>query len=233
MKIKSACFLILSFWVLGCSKPAPVSLKQQPWIVSSHIDHLIADGYVELRQEGKTQKILFDVLMSQPQNIYLEAKQMGVLGLVYQYHQGISTVVLPREAKAIVTKTDQPFFGLRNIPIQAKTLLDVLMYNFDESFASGSWIQDHTGDPKLESKQGTLFTMDAETKRIKSVFFSAEGVHVWYEGFKESIGLPASVLIKYESEQVRWVWKQVQPKKIIDPSMFELSIPDHFELERK
>ncbi|MCB1198083.1 MAG: hypothetical protein KDK51_06895, partial [Deltaproteobacteria bacterium] len=156
-----------------------------------------------------------------------------VLGLVFAYAPGQSTLVIPKEKKAIYMQSQFPLVVLQDSKISDDFLFSVLLYDFSDLFAQTKYIKTEKHLRWYEDAGKTRLALDAHTGQLKKVYLLDQDVQVTFGPLRQNMNFPSIIDIQEGDNKIRWVWKQIDDQTKIPDAWFEVDIPSNFVVEEQ
>lgn len=233
-KIKSIFIILISISLAHCQKkPTQIHQVEYKPHITSGVTTIKGSGYIELKIKKEKKRMLFQALMDQNHQLYLEFKELGILGLVYGYHKGQTTMVIPKQKEVIFFDSEYPLQLWQPSSIKDKILFSILLYDFSSLFQSASFVGIEKDLRVYEVKNQYRFYLHPSNGRILKISFLNQDVNIMFGPLKQNMHFPSFIDIIEDNRKIHWVWKHIDINQEIPKEWFDVDIPKHYKVIRK
>lgn len=229
MKIRKKNYYKPLIVLASCSLLFFASCAKKPSFIDviHPIESLQGHGYLEVDDK----RVPFSALIDKQYRIYFEARQMGVTGLVYGFSNDQSTVLLPKEKRAMILQSENPLSFWHPSNLQKEDLISFFFYDLSEQRKGAILLENRKKTAIYQTEDLRLLEVNTKTNQIMGVQIPQLGVKVTFDRIQS--GLPMEITIREGASVLKWVWKKVQFNKPLQDDWFDVQIPPNYTIEQQ
>ncbi|MCB0272270.1 MAG: hypothetical protein KDD46_04590 [Bdellovibrionales bacterium] len=200
--------------------------------VSSQSATVKARGYVELEVDGSDKKYLFQTFVRYPDQIYLEFKELGIIGLIYNFSHDTATIVVPKEKRVLVSHSPYPIELWHKSKLTKDLFFAALLYRFEDIFKKSVLLQKDDTYSIYHVKDMGDFFIGHQSGRISHIKLDNQ-IEIYFTKWNDNQDFPIQIDIIEGNNSLRWVWKYWEEVESISDDIFEIEIPKDYIVQSK